>query len=132
MTDQEQPGISEGELESLTTDDKRWKDVAKQFAAVNLRLSSQDVVIDGQGVKIDALTTVIEKISEDTGAMRAAWNEGVATKRFFCRLAEAWKFLYRQMFIPLVVPGIFLYAGGYYAVNGRFPVWVIAVFKAFF
>jgi len=132
MTDQEQPGISEGELESLTTDDKRWKDVANQFAAVNLRLSSQDVVINGQGTKIDALTTVIEKISEDTGAMRAAWNEGVATKRFFCRLAEAWKFLYRQMFIPLVVPGVFIYAAGFYAVNGRFPLWVIAVFKAFF
>lgn len=132
MTDQEQSGISEGELESLTTDDKRWKDVANQFAAVNLRLSSQDVVISGQGTKIDALATVIGKISEDTGAMRAAWNEGVATKRFFCRLAEAWKFLYRQMFIPLVVPGVFIYAAGFYAVNGSFPKFVIAVYKAFF
>ena len=132
MTDQDQQGLSEDEFESLTTDDKRWKGVAKQFAAVNLRLSSQDVVINGQGEKIDALATVIGKISEDTGAMRSAWNEGVATKRFFCRLAEAWKFLYKQMFIPLVVPGIFLYAAGYYAVNGTFPKVVVAVYKAFF
>lgn len=101
MTDQEQPGLSEGELESLTTDDKRWKDVAKQFAAVNLRLSSQDVVINGQGTKIDALATVIGKISEDTGAMRAAWNEGVATKRFFCRLAHGWEFLLKKVCIPV-------------------------------
>jgi hypothetical protein len=129
MTDQEQPGLSEGELESLTTDDKRWKDVAKQFAAVNLRLSSQDVVIDGQGVKIDALTTVIEKISEDTGAMRAAWNEGVATKRFFCRLAQGWEFMLKKVCIPLGITLIVWAVGRAILYGSPIPDWLGALIK---
>lgn len=129
MTDQEQPGLSEGELESLTTDDKRWKDVAKQFAAVNLRLSSQDVVIDGQGVKIDALTTVIEKISEDTGAMRAAWNEGVATKRFFCRLAQGWEFMLKKVCIPVGVTLIVWAVGRAILYGSPIPDWLAVLIK---
>ncbi|WP_213765727.1 hypothetical protein [Caballeronia sp. dw_19] len=59
MNGQERPGISDKEITSLTTDDKRWKDVANQFAAVNLRLSNQDVVID-------STTTAVKQIAEDT------------------------------------------------------------------
>ncbi|MDR5729327.1 MAG: hypothetical protein RB191_18075 [Terriglobia bacterium] len=103
MSDQEQPGISEQEITTLTTDDKRWKDVANQFAAVNLRLSNQDVVID-------STATAVRQIAEDTKAMRDAWNDGVAVKRIFCRLAEAWAFLLKKVFVPVVLPLIFLWS----------------------
>ena len=132
MNDVEHLGAAEAALASLTTDAEFREEVARQFATVNLRLSSQDVAIDGQGTTIDGLTAVIGKISEDTGAMRAAWNDGVATKRLFCRLAESWKFMYRQVFLPFAIPATVLYAGIFYAANGKFPAWVVAAFKAFF
>lgn len=122
MREQDQSGITEDELESLTTDDKRWKDVGKQFAAMNIRLSNQDVVIE-------STAAAVKQIAEDTKAMRDAWNDGVAVKRFFCRLAEAWKFMLKQVLFPFGVPLLALYGIWYYSQFHRFPTWLGDCFK---
>ncbi len=122
MNEQDRAGISEDELESLTTDDKRWKDVGKQFAAMNLRLSNQDVVID-------STAAAVRQIAEDTKAMRDAWNDGVAVKRFFCRLAEAWTFLLRKVFIPVVLPMVCLWALARIVNHESLPDWMSAAVK---
>lgn len=99
MTDQP-PGISEYEIEALTTEDKRWSDVARQFAAINLRQSNQDVEIANLKVGMTENTSITRQIAEDTKAMREAWADGVATKRFFCRLATAWEFMLKRVLVP--------------------------------
>jgi hypothetical protein len=122
MTDHHQSGISEHELESLTTEDARWKDVATQFAAVNLRLSNQDVVID-------STAAAVRQIAEDTSAMRAAWNDGVAVKRFFCRMAEAWTFMLKKVFLPVVLPLVLIWALFRLANHEALPEWISAAIK---
>ncbi|MFM0155706.1 hypothetical protein [Paraburkholderia sediminicola] len=122
MNEQDRAGISEDELASLTTDDKRWKDVGKQFAAMNLRLSNQDVVID-------STAAAVRQIAEDTKVMRDAWNDGVAVKRFFCRLAEAWTFLLRKVFIPVVLPMVGLWAIARIVNHEALPDWINACIK---
>lgn len=100
MTEHHPPGISDSEIESLTTEDKRWSDVAKQFAAMNLRQSNQDVEIANLKVSMTENTSITRQIAEDTKAMREAWADGVAMKRFFCRLAQAWEFMLKKVMVP--------------------------------
>lgn len=122
MNDQEPPGISSQEILSLTTDDKRWKDVATQFAAVNLRLSNQDVVID-------STASAVKQIAEDTKAMRDAWNDGVAVKRIFCRLAEAWSFMLKKVFLPVVLPIVLMWSLARIMNHEPLPDFLAAAFK---
>jgi hypothetical protein len=102
MNDQEPPGISQDEISLLTTDDKRWKRVEDQFNAMNLRLSNQDMAIE-------KTASTVRQVAEDTAFMRQALADGMATVRFFCRLAAAWRFLLKQVFLPIGVPLLLLY-----------------------
>lgn len=86
------------------------------------RLNAQDVAIAEN-------TALTKSVSEDTAFMRAAWADGIATVRFFCRLAAAWRFLLRQVVIPVGIPGLFIYALVYYANHKEFPGWVEASYK---
>lgn len=49
-------------------------------------------------------TTTTRKIADDTSFIREAWAEGVAVVRFGCRLAAAWRFVLRNVFVPVVLP----------------------------
>ena len=100
MTDHLPPGISEHEIEALTTDDKRWNWVTTQLGALNLRQSAQDVEISNVKISVAENTSITRQIAEDTKAMREAWADGVAMKRFFCRLAQAWEFMLKKVMVP--------------------------------
>lgn len=97
MSDHSPDGFPGHEFESLTTDDEFRKNVTHQFIAMNIRLSNQDTVIE-------TTATAVRQIAEDTKAMRDAWNDGVAVKRFFCRMADAWTFILHKVFLPVVLP----------------------------
>jgi hypothetical protein len=100
MTDHHQPGISEHEIEALTTEDKRWNWVLKQLGALNLRQSNQDIELANVKESVAENTSITRQIAEDTKAMREAWNDGAAIKRLFCRLAQAWEFMLKKVMVP--------------------------------
>lgn len=149
MNERDQPHMNEGELESLTTDDQFRKDVARKFQSLDLRLSSQDVAIeqvkesvkaDVAAVKVDVAslrnevsqnTDLTLRIERNTSAMLSMWEDGAAAKRVFCRLADAWRFLLKQVMLPFGVPILSLYGFWYYTTYHEFPAWISAVFKVF-
>jgi hypothetical protein len=112
------------EFEALTTDELFRKAVAEQFAAVNTRLSQQDVVLASN-------TALTQQIANDTSAIRNAWSEGIGAIKFFCRLAAAWKFLLRNVLGPIGVPVALLYGCAYYSVHSSFPPWLKALVNMF-
>lgn len=86
------------------------------------RLNAQDAAIQEN-------TTLTKSIAADTAFMREAWKDGIATVRFFCRLAAAWRFLLRQVVVPVGLPGVFIYALIYYSSHGHMPDWVESAYK---
>ncbi|MFM0022206.1 hypothetical protein [Paraburkholderia azotifigens] len=90
--------------------------------SVVLRLSAQDVAIAEN-------TELTKAVAEDTAFIRAAWAEGIVAVRFFCRIAAAWRFLLKQVFLPIGFPVIGLYGLWYYTQFHRFPVWLADFFK---
>jgi len=115
----------------------------KQFDAINARLD------DGQGKfseVADALTKItahlksqdeamslmadkINQTAEGTGSILEMWNGGVKTVRFFCRLAEAWRFFIREMLIPVFLPMMGFGAVIYYINHGDLPKWAAILIK---
>ncbi len=90
--------------------------------AVVARLDKQDDAIAGN-------TKITEQVAEDTAFIRAAWAEGITAVRFFCRLAAAWRFLMKQVLIPMGLPALGLYGFWYYTEFHHFPPWLSDCFK---
>jgi hypothetical protein len=90
--------------------------------SVVLRLSAQDVAIAEN-------TALTKSVSEDTAFIRAAWAEGIVAVRFFCRLAAAWRFLLKQVLLPIGLPLLTLYGMWFYTQFHRFPTWLADCFK---
>ncbi|MFD1557106.1 hypothetical protein ACFSHT_16005 [Paraburkholderia silviterrae] len=90
--------------------------------AVVTRLDKQDEAIANN-------TKVTEKVAEDTAFIRSAWTEGITAVRFFCRFAAAWRFLMKQVLVPMGLPALGLYGFWYYVEFHRFPAWLSDCFK---
>lgn len=127
MTDYD--GISESEIEALTTEDKRWNWVLKQLHALNLRQSTQDVELATVKGSVAENTNITKQIAEDTKAMREAWADGVATKRFFCRLAQGWDFLLKKVCIPVGITLIVWSVGRAILYGSPIPDWLAVLIK---
>lgn len=84
---------------------------------------------EAQGAEIAENTAVTRQVAADTAFMREAWKDGIATVRFFCRLAAAWRFLLRQVVVPVGLPSAFIYALWYYAHYGTVPGVVADMYK---
>lgn len=126
-----QMGISESELTSLTTDDERWKRVDSQFAALNLRQSTQDLELADVKASVSENTKITQQIAADTSAILAAWNDGVAAKRFFCRLAQAWEFMLKRVMLPgLVTVAVIAILHAVFS-HSAVPDWAAALAKSF-
>ena len=129
MQDHDPIGISESEIEALTTEDKRWNWVLKQLHALNLRQSNQDVELENVKGSVAENTNITKQIAEDTAAMRAAWADGVATKRFFCRLAQAWDFMLKKVCIPVGGTLIVIAVIRAMIYGSPIPDWISALLK---
>jgi hypothetical protein len=86
------------------------------------RLNAQDEAIQEN-------TALTRNVAADTAFMREAWKDGIATVRFFCRLAAAWRFLLRQVVVPVGLPAVFIYALIYYANHGTVPSALSELYK---
>jgi hypothetical protein len=123
--------MEQEEFEALTTDEvfrqavlKHFVEIREQFSAMNTRLSNQDVAIARN-------TELTQQVSEETKSVREFMKDGAGAAKFFCRIAKAWRFIWRWVVIPIGGAVVLLYAIFYYAVHGTFPPWVIAVAKIF-
>ncbi|WP_168793613.1 hypothetical protein [Paraburkholderia aromaticivorans] len=121
--------LSDDELSSLTHGDQWKRNVDKQFQALNLRQSNTDVEMANIKNDVAENTALTRQIADDTKAMRDAWADGVAMKRFFCRLADAWTFLLRKVFLPGLVTVLVLVIVKAILWGAKIPEWASAIFK---
>lgn len=113
--------------------EERLKAGDRRFSRLEARIDKSDREVRGhlqqQDDKIDAIVTAVARIDANTSSIVETWNEGAKAVRFFCRLAQAWRFLVRQVAIPVVLPGISIYALWHYAHYKAFPTWISDVYK---
>lgn len=76
--------------------------------------------------KVEATTN---QVAEDTALIRSILGDVAAGARLMCRLAAAWRFFQKQIFMPIVLPFLALYGGWYYSEYHRFPAWLGDCFK---
>lgn len=119
--------------QSRTSMEERLKAGERRFSRLEQGLeesrSEVRAHLKQQDDKIDSIATAVARIEQNTGSMVETWNDGARAVRFFCRLAQGWRFVLRQVMYPVVIPCFALYAGGYYAAHGRFPPWLVDTVK---
>lgn len=108
--------------ERLERGDQRFAEVTEALAQITTHLQKQDT-------KMDCLETKIDKVIKGTEDVVLMWNGGVKAVRFFCRMAEAWKFVLKQVFLPIGLPVLALYGLWYYTEYHRFPTYLADCFK---
>ncbi|CAE6859657.1 hypothetical protein R69746_07751 [Paraburkholderia aspalathi] len=59
---------------------------------------------NAQDAAIKENTTLTKAVAEDTAFIRSILGDVAAGARLLCRIAAAWKFMLRQVFIPVVLP----------------------------
>jgi hypothetical protein len=113
--------------------EERLKAGDRRFSRLEALIDKRDREVrehlQQQDTQIADLASLMAEVRGDTRAIIETWNEGAKAVRFFCRLAQAWRFLVRQVAIPVVLPGIGLYALWHYAHYHVFPVWLSDVYK---
>lgn len=123
----------QAEARSRASMEERLKAGDRRFSRLEARLDKSDHEtrqhLREQDQKIDALTRVVERVDQNTSSMVDTWNDGARAVRFFCRLAQGWRFVIRQVMLPVVIPLFALYAGGYYYAHGHFPEWLADTVK---
>lgn len=108
--------------ERLERGDQRFAEVTEALSRITTHLQNQDT-------KMDCMEKKIDKVVQGTEDVVSMWSGGVKAVRFFCRLAEAWKFVLKQVFLPIGLPALALYGLWYYTEFHRFPAWLADCFK---
>ncbi|WP_234775158.1 hypothetical protein [Paraburkholderia tropica] len=108
--------------ERLERGDQRFDEVTDALSKITTHLQRQDETMAGLADKLD-------KVVQGTEDVVSMWNGGVKAVRFFCRMAEAWRFLLKQVFLPIGLPGLALYGLWYYTEFHRFPSWLADGYK---
>ena len=75
-----------------------------RIAELEQRVDGMEQCMSAMRTELTENTTTTRRIADDTAFIRATWAEGVAVVRFGCRIAAAWRFLLRQVFVPVVLP----------------------------
>jgi hypothetical protein len=119
--------------QSRASMEERLKAGDRRFSRLEARLdrSDRDVRehLQKQDAEIADIKTLMADMRADTKVIIETWNDGARAVRFFCRLAQAWRFLLRQVAIPVVILVFALYAVLYYAAHGHFPPWLADTVK---
>jgi hypothetical protein len=129
MSNHEPAGISAHEIETLTTEEAFRKSVVDQFAAVNLRLSTQDIAIASIAKQGDSTDQKLDVLLTKTSTMVDAWADGVEIKRMFCRLARVWEFLLKKVALPGLVTAVVYVLIRAIFWHGAIPEWFAAAVK---
>ena len=107
----------------LEIGDQRFTELAAAMSDIKAHLQRQDTTMRCLDFKLD-------KISQDTDDVISMWNVGVKAVRVFCRLADAWRFVMRQVVLPFGIPFVGLYALWCFETGHKFPEWLTTVFHA--
>lgn len=75
-----------------------------RVAELEKRVDNMEQCMGAMRAELTENTTTTRRIADDTAFIRGAWADGVAVVHFGCRLAAAWRFLLRQVFVPVVLP----------------------------
>ena len=100
----------------LQKGDERFQILNDVLQEIKAHLKRQDKALSEVNDKLD-------KVAKGTEDVVAMWNGGVKAVRFFCRLAEAWRFIIRQMALPIGAFFFLVYGLVYLFSNGHFPLW---------
>jgi hypothetical protein len=111
-----------GTDERLNKGEARFTEIADALSKITVHLQSQDATLAQVSGKLD---TVVD----GTDSIVGMWNGGVKTVRFFCRLAEAWTFLLKKVFIPVVLPLAGLWTLTRIVRHEALPDWISAGIK---
>lgn len=127
-------GMSETQAApSRASTEERLKAGERRFSRLEQRLdrSDRDVRehLQKQDAEIADIKGLMAEMRADTRSIIETWNDGARAIRFACRLAQGWRFLLRQVAVPVVLPGIGLYAVWHYAHYHAFPTWISDVYK---
>ena len=108
--------------ERLERGDQRFGELTQAMSDIKAHLGRQDETMA-------CLTTKIDRVVQGTEDVVTMWNGGVQAVRFFCRLAEGWRFFLRQFMVPVVLPLLVVYGGWIFVTHGHLPTWMQAVIK---
>ncbi|WP_229011453.1 hypothetical protein [Paraburkholderia gardini] len=84
---------------------------------------------NAQGAAIEENTELTKAVAADTAFIRSILGDVAAGARLMCRLAAAWRFLLRQVFIPVVLPLAGLWTLIRIVHHDTLPDWMTAAIK---
>lgn len=113
--------------------EERLKAGDRRFSRLEARIDRSDQEtrqhLRSQDEKIDELVRVVQRVDQNTSSIIETWNDGARAVRFFCRLAQGWRFLLGEVAKPVVIPALIVYAGWYYTRYHQFPTFITDVYK---
>ncbi|WP_310639519.1 hypothetical protein [Burkholderia cenocepacia] len=92
-------------------------------------LQLQDEQLQRQDEKIDSIVTALSTIQVNTQSMVDTWEGGARVVRALCRLADAWRFLVRNVAGPTIAFGTVGVIVFRYLRHEPIPDWASAVVK---
>ncbi len=84
---------------------------------------------NAQGAAIQENTTLTKTAAADTAFIATILTDVAAGARLLCRLAASWRFLIRQVFVPIGLPMLTLYVVVLAVSHRPVPEWALALFK---
>ncbi|WP_322055616.1 hypothetical protein [Burkholderia cenocepacia] len=96
---------------------------------VRAHLQLQDEHLQRQDEKIDSIVAAVSTIQTNTQSMVDTWEGGARVVRSLCRLADAWRFLVRNVAGPTIAFGTAGVIVFRYLRHEPIPDWASAVVK---
>ncbi|CAN0620573.1 putative phage transmembrane protein [Burkholderia multivorans] len=124
-------------MSDVTPDKARVEDRLRagdrRFSRLERRIDESDAAVKShlqqQDEKIDEVVSTVAKIQANTQFMVDTWESGARAVRFLCRLADAWRFLSRQVAIPVMAFGAVALIVIRYARHEPVPDWANLIVK---
>jgi len=105
----------------------------RRFSKLEQRIDASDAAVKAhlqrQDEKIDAIVASVSLIQTNTQSMVDTWEGGARVVRALCRLADAWRFLVRNVAGPTIAGaaiGVIVFR---YLRHEPIPDWASAVVK---
>ncbi|CAI8693452.1 hypothetical protein [Burkholderia sp. IT-111MI5] len=113
--------------------EERFRAGERRFSKLEQRLDENAAAtkehLQRQDEKIDAIVASVSKIQTNTQSMVDTWEGGARVVRALCRLADAWRFLIRNVAGPTVAFGTIGVIVFRYMRHEPIPDWANAVVK---
>ncbi|OXJ16647.1 hypothetical protein [Burkholderia sp. HI2500] len=120
--------------------EERFRDGERRFSKLERRIDEsdeqvrahlqlQDEHLQRQDEKIDSIVIAVSTIQTNTQSMVDTWEGGARVVRALCRLADAWRFLVRNVAGPTIAFGTVGVIVFRYLRHEPIPDWASAVVK---